>query len=236
MIGFDLSEEQRMVQETARQFAAEEIAPTLKEEEGRHEFRADRVAKMGELGFFSCALPEELGGSGMGFLESVLLAEQIGKVSASWRLPFNMQNLGPALTVARFGTEEQKQRYVPGWVAGTQLGFFAMTEPDTGSDVASMKTYARDVGDHWELHGAKTWISNAHVGDAGLLYAYTDREKKHRGISAFIIEPKTLENFSASPIHTKLGLHCAPTGEFAFHGTKIPKDAIIGKPGDGVGI
>jgi glutaryl-CoA dehydrogenase (non-decarboxylating) len=233
---FELSDEQRLVQETGRQFAQEEIAPTLQEEERAHEFRADRVAKMGALGFFSCALPEEYGGSGMGFVESVLLAEQIGRVSASWRLPFNMQNLGPALTVAKFGTKEQKEKYIPGWVEGTRLGFFAMTEPDTGSDVASMKTYAKDMGDCWELHGAKTWISNAHVGDAGLLYAYTDREKKHHGISAFILEPKTLENFSATPIHSKLGLHCAPTGEFAFQGTRIPKEAILGKPGDGFRI
>jgi len=233
---FDLTEQQQLVQETGRRFALDEIAPTLEEEEKRHEFRIDRVKKMGDLGFFSCSLPEELGGSGMGFVESVLLAEQIAKVSASWRLPFNMQNLGPALTVAKFGSEAQKKKYIPGWVAGTSLGFFAMTEPDTGSDVSSMKTYAKDLDDHWEIHGAKMWISNAHVGDAGLLYAYTDREKKHNGMSAFIIEPKTLENFSATAIETKLGLHCAPTGEFAFDGTKIPKDALLGKRGDGFKI
>jgi glutaryl-CoA dehydrogenase (non-decarboxylating) len=99
---FELNEEQKLVQDTARQFAQEDIAPTLVEEEKNHEFRLERVKKMGELGFFSCALPEELGGSGMGFFESVLMAEQIAKVSASWRLPFNMQNLGPAVTVAKF--------------------------------------------------------------------------------------------------------------------------------------
>src|SRR3990172_885939 len=174
-MNFDLTEEQRLIQDTARRFAAEEIAPTLDAEEAKHEFRADRVAKMGELGFFTCALPEELGGSGMGFMESVLIAEQIAKVSASWRIPFNMQNLGPALTVTKFGTEAQKKKYVPGWVAGTQLGFFAMTEANTGSDVASLETQAVDKGDHYEIFGSKIWISQAHVGDAGLLYAYTDK-------------------------------------------------------------
>jgi len=104
-MNFELTEEQRLIQDTAQRFAAEQIAPTLEEEERKHEFRADRVAKMGGLGFFSCALPEELGGSGMGFMESVLMSEQISRVSASWRLPFNMQNLGPALTVAKFGSE-----------------------------------------------------------------------------------------------------------------------------------
>ena len=235
-MNFDLTEEQRLTQDTARRFAAEEIAPTLEQEERRHEFRADRVAKMGGLGFFSCALPEELGGSGMGFMESVLMAEQIAKISASWRLPFNMQNLGPALTVAKFGTEAQKKKYIPGWVAGTQLGFFAMTEPNTGSDVASMKTYALDKGDHWEVHGNKMWISQAHVGDAGLLYAYTDREKGNKGITAFIIEPKRMKGCSARAIETKLGLHCAPTGEFVFDGMQVPKENVLGRPGDGFRI
>ena len=150
-MNFELNEEQQLIQDMAKRFAADEIAPTIEEEERQHAFKPERVAKMGELGFFSCALPEELGGSGMGFMESVLIAEQIAKISASWRLPFNMQNLGPALTVTKFGTPEQKKKYVPGWVAGTQLGFFAMTEPNTGSDVASMKTHAIDKGDHFEV-------------------------------------------------------------------------------------
>ncbi len=232
-MNFELTEEQRLIQDTAKRFAAEEIAPTLEQEEAKHEFRADRVAKMGGLGFFSCAVPEELGGSGMGFMESVLMAEQIGKVSASWRLPFNMQNLGPALTASKFGSEAQKKKYVPGWVAGTQLGFFAMTESNTGSDVASMKTHAIDRGDHWEVHGSKMWISQAHVGDAGLLYAYTDKAKGNKGITAFIIEPKKMKGCSARAIETKLGLKCAPTGEFVFDGMKVPKENVLGKPGEG---
>lgn len=232
-MNFELTEQQQLVQETARRFALEEIAPTLEDEEKTHEFRRERVAKMGELGFLSCALPEEVGGNGMGFLESVLMAEQIAKVSASWRLPFNMQNLGPPLSVARWGTEAQKEKYIPGWINGTKIGFFAITEPNSGSDVASMKTHAIDRGDHWELHGSKIWISNAHVGDAGLLYAYTDREKGNKGISCFILEPKGLEGCTARAIETKLGLHCAPTGEFVFDGAKIPKDALLGELNDG---
>jgi glutaryl-CoA dehydrogenase (non-decarboxylating) len=235
-MNFELSEDQRLIQDTARRFAAEQIAPTLAEEERKHEFRADRVAKMGELGFFSCALPEAYGGSGMGFVESVLMAEQIARVSASWRLPFNMQNLGPALTVNRFGTEAQKKKYIPGWVAGTQLGFFAMTESNTGSDVASMKTHALERGDHWEVHGSKMWISQAHVGDAGLLYAYTDKAAGNKGITAFIIEPKKMQGCTARAIETKLGLHCAPTGEFVFEGMKVPKENVLGKPGEGFRI
>jgi len=235
-MNFELTAEQQLIQDTARRFAAEEIAPSLEQEELKHEFRADRVAKMGSLGFFSCALPEEYGGSGMGFMESVLMAEQIARVSASWRLPFNMQNLGPALTVAKFGTPEQKTKYIGGWVAGTQLGFFAMTESNTGSDVASMKTHAIDRGDHWEVHGTKMWISQAHVGHAGLLYAYTDRSQGNRGMTAFIIEPKNMPGCTARAIETKLGLRCAPTGEFVFEGMKVPKENVLGKPGEGFRI
>ena len=235
-MNFELTAEQQLIQDTARRFATEEIAPTLEQEELKHEFRADRVAKMGSLGFFSCALPEEFGGSGMGFMESVLMAEQIARVSASWRLPFNMQNLGPALTVAKFGSPEQKRKYIAGWVAGTQLGFFAMTEPNTGSDVASMKTHAIDRGDHWEVHGTKMWISQAQVGDAGLLYAYTDRSAGNKGMTAFIIEPKNMPGCTARAIETKLGLRCAPTGEFVFEGMKLPKENVLGKPGEGFRI
>jgi len=230
---FELTEEQVLVQETARRFAEDEIAPTLEEEEKNHEFRQDRVAKMGELGFLSCVLPEDLGGNGMGFFESVLMAEQIAEVSASWRLPFNMQNLGAPLSVAKFGTDEQKEKYIPGWIEGTQMGFFAMTESNTGSDVSSMKTHAIDKGDHWELNGSKIWITNAHVGDAGLLYAYTDREKGNKGISCFIIEPKNTEGITTKPIETKLGLHCSPTGEFVFEAARIPKDALLGELNNG---
>ena len=235
-MNFELTDEQRLVQETAREFARNDIAPTLADEEKHHEFRLDRVARMGALGFFSCGVPEEYGGTGFGFMESVLMAEQVAKVSASWRLPFNMQNLGPALTVAKFGTDDQKQQFIPGWVDGSQIGFFGMTEPDSGSDVASMKTVARDMGDHWELTGSKIWVSNATQGDAGLLYVMTDPTKKHRGMSAFILQPKAVDDFVATDIETKLGLHCAPTGEMAFHGTKLPKEALLGRAGDGFKI
>jgi len=105
-----------------------------------------------------------------------------------------------------------------------------MTESNTGSDVASMKTHAIDRGDHWEVHGTKMWISQAHVGHAGLLYAYTDRSQGNRGMTAFIIEPKNMPGCTARAIETKLGLRCAPTGEFVFEGMKVPKENVLGKP------
>ena len=226
---FGLTEEQQMMQDAARNFAEKEILPTLQEDEADHRFRPELVKKMAALGFFGCALPEEFGGNGFGFLESVIIAEQIARVSGSWRLPFNMQNIGPAITVNKFGTQEQKQRFIPDWVSGDSLGFFAMTEPNTGSDVASMGTTATDRGDHWELNGQKMWISNAHVGDWGLVYAFTDKSKKHKGMTCFIVNLKGNEGIITAPIETKLGLHCAPTGEIAFNAARIAKESVLGE-------
>ncbi len=233
---FALTDEQKMMQEMAKDFAQKEILPTLKEDELNHTFRPELVKKMGDLGFFGCALPEEYGGNGCGFFESVLLAEQLATVSGSWRVPLNMQNIGPAVTVNRFGTKEQKETYIPDWVKGDSFGFFAITEPNSGSDVAGMGTTATDRGDHWELNGQKMWISNAHVGDWGLVYAFTDRTKKYKGMTCFIVNLKDNEGIVTAAIETKLGLHCSPTGEIAFTNAKIPKDSILGEIGQGFQI
>jgi glutaryl-CoA dehydrogenase (non-decarboxylating) len=233
---FGLTEEQKMLQDMARKFAEKEILPTLEDDEKNHRFRPELVKKMAELGFFGCAIPEEYGGNGFGFLESVIIAEQIAKVSASWRLPFNMQNLGPAITVNKFGTEEQKEKFIPDWINADSLGFFAITEPNSGSDVAGMTTTATDKGDYWELNGQKMWISNAQVGDWGLVYAFTDRSQKYKGMTCFVVNLKETEGCITNPIETKLGLHCAPTGEIVFDGAKIPKESVLGEVGDGFRI
>jgi glutaryl-CoA dehydrogenase (non-decarboxylating) len=233
---FGLSDEQRMMQEMAKDFATKEILPTLKEDEANHTFRPELVKKMAGLGFFGCALPEEYGGNGFGSLESVIISEQIAKVSGSWRLPFNMQNIGPAVTVNQFGSKAQKERFIPAWVNAESFGFFAITEPNSGSDVAGMGTTATDCGDHWELNGQKMWISNAHIGDWGLVYAYTDKSKKYKGMTCFIVNLKGNEGIVTAPIETKLGLHCAPTGEIAFCRAKIPKDSVLGEIGQGFQI
>ncbi|MGC8494800.1 MAG: acyl-CoA dehydrogenase family protein [Syntrophobacteraceae bacterium] len=233
---FLLTEEQRIVQDQARRFAEMEIRPIMEEDEKHHRFRPEIVKKMGEVGFFGCCLPEGYGGNGMGYMESVLITEQLARVSPSWRLPPNLQNIGPAVTVDKFGTAEQKGKYIPGWVSGENIGFFAISEPDTGSDVASISVMAREAGDHWVLNGQKMWISNAPVGDCGLVYACTDKSKKHRGISCFIVDLKNTAGITTRPIETKLGLHCSPTGEIIFEDAKVPKESMLGKPGDGFPI
>lgn len=233
---FSLNEEQRMIQDMAKKFAEKEIVPTLEEDLKNHTFRPEVVKKIGDSGFFGCGLPEEYGGNGLGILESVLIGEQLAKVNASWRLPLNMQNIGPSLTVNKFGTPEQKERFIPGWVSGESLGFFAITEPNTGSDVSSMRTTATDKGDHWEPNGSKMWISQAFYGDWGLLYAYTDREKKYKGMTCFIINLKETEGVTVKDITTKMGLANSPTGEIYFESAKIPKDSVLGQVGQGFNI
>lgn len=235
---FDLNEEQTAMREVAKEFAEKEIAPLIEEDEKEHRFRPELVKKMAELGFFGCVIPEEYGGNGAGHLASVIITEEIARVSASWGLPFNMQTMGPGLTVLTWGDEEQKRKYVPALVNADMLGCFAITEPDTGSDVASMQTYAVETADGFVLNGSKTWISNAQVADMGLVYAYTDKtaQPPHKGISCFIVDLKNNPGIQARAIETKLGLYCAPTGSITFEDAKIPKDALLGKKGDGFKI
>ena len=235
---FELNEEQIAMREVAKDFAEKEIAPFIEEDEKEHRFRPEIVKKMADLGFFGCVIPEEYGGNGAGHLASVVLTEEIARVSASWGLPFNTQTMGPGTTILNWGTEEQKKKYIPPLVNADLFGCFAITEPNTGSDVASMETYAVETDDGFVLNGAKTWISNAHVADIGIVFAYTDKkaEPKYRGISAFIVDLKNTPGIESRPIETKLGLFCAPTGEIIFEDAKIPKDALLGKKGGGFKI
>ena len=233
---FELSEEQIAMRDLARDFAEKEIAPIVEEDEKHHKFRPEIVKKMGELGFFGVVIPEEYGGTDLGLLSSVVITEEIAKVSASYGLPFNMQTIGPGLMLLKHGTEEQKRKYLPGLVSGDLLGWFAITEPGSGSDVAAMKTSATETDDGFVLNGQKTWISNAQVADVGLVYAYTDRAAKAKGMSCFVVELKKTPGITTVPIDSKVGLHSAPTGEIIFEDAKIPKSALLGERGDGFKI
>jgi len=233
-----LNEELQAMRDSARDFAEREIAPLVEKDEKEHKFRPEIVRKMAELGFFGCVIPEEYGGMGLpnGFLASCVITEEIARVSASYGLPFNLQMMGPSLTILKFGNDEQKKRYIPDFVSAKKFGCFAITEPNSGSDVASMRTYAKKDGDYYVLNGQKTWISGVPVADVGLVYAYTNKEAKHRGMSAFIVDLKETKGVTMTAIETKLGLHCAPTGEIVFEDARIPKEALLGKEGDGFKI
>ena len=188
---FALSEELEMLRAMARDFAAEKIAPFADKWDEEHYFPYEEVVKpMGELGFFGTVIPEEYGGNNMGWLAAMILTEEIARASSSLRVQINMQALGCAFTIIRYGTEAAKKKYIEKLVNAEYLGGFAITEFNAGSDVMSMKSIAEDKGDHWLLNGSKTWISNASVADVIIYYAYTDRSKGSRGLSAFIVELK----------------------------------------------
>ncbi|HEX9663317.1 MAG TPA: glutaryl-CoA dehydrogenase Acd [Candidatus Binatia bacterium] len=232
-MNFELSEELAEVQKLARDFAQRDIAPSAAEDDREHIFRKDLVTKMGNLGFFGCLIPEEYGGNGLGFLAHALISEEIARAHSAIRVYLNMQ-AGPAVTIYEFGNEEQKKKYLPGLLSGESIGLFAITEPDAGSDVAAMKTTARRDGKNYLLNGTKIWITNATVADAGVIFAYTDRSQKHRGMSAFYAELNQ-PGVTRRDLD-KLGAHSSPTGELTFDNFSVPAENLIGQEGDGFKI
>jgi glutaryl-CoA dehydrogenase (non-decarboxylating) len=230
---FELSEELIQVRDLAREFAEQEIAPTAAKDDKEKAFRGDLVRKMGELGFYGTMIPETYGGNGLGFLAMVLITEEIARVHSAMRVAINMQ-IGPALTLLQFGTEEQKKTFIPGLVSGETIGCFAITEPDAGSDVAALRTTATKDGDHYLLNGSKLWISNGPVTTGGLVYAYTDKAQKHRGMSAFYADWNQ-PGLSRRTLET-LGAHCSPLGELTFDNFRIPAANRLGNEGDGFKI
>ena len=232
-MNFELTEEQKMFRDTARRFAQERIAPLVDEDEKAHRFRPEIVREMGKMGFLGTTIEDKYGGTDVGWLAQQLMAMEIAKVSASWGLPFNMQTNGPAFTIQRWGTEAQKEKYIPGLVSGEMLGCFAMTEPGTGSDVASMRSLATKTDGGWLLNGQKTWISQVQFADVGLIFAYTDPEKKHRGMTCFLVDMKDNKGLETRPIEDKFGLFCSPTGEVFFEDVFIPDEAVLGEVNGG---
>ncbi len=230
---FELPEELAEVQKLARDFSEKEIAPTAAKDDREHLFRKDLVGKMGDLGFYGCLIPEQYGGNGLGFLAHTLISEEIARIHSAIRVYLNMQ-AGPAVTIYEFGNEEQKKKYLPGLLSGESIGLFAITEPDAGSDVAAMKTTARRDGNNYLLNGTKIWITNATVADAGVIFAYTDRSQKHRGMSAFYAELNR-PGVTRRDLD-KLGAHSSPTGELTFDNFSVPAANLIGQEGDGFKI
>ncbi len=232
---FSLTEEQEAMREMAKNFAEKKIAPTMEEDEKEHRFRREIVKEMAKLGFFGCIAPEKYGGNESGYLGATVMTEEIARVSPSWGLPFNLQMNSIQSVLLAFGTEAQRERWIPKLINADLLGCFAITEANSGSDVASMKSTAQEVEDGFILNGTKMWISGVPVADIGIVYAYTDRAAKHRGISAFIVDMHA-PGVTQKAIETKLGLHCAPTGEIVFDNVKLPKDSLVGQKGEGFKI
>ena len=235
-MNFKLSREHEMLRKAVREFAIKKIAPYADEWDANHYLPVKEVIKpMGELGFFGVTISEEYGGEGMGFLAAVIITEEIAKSSSSLRVQYNLLGLGCAHPIYKYGSEAVKKKYVPKLCSAEYLGGFAITEPNTGSDVLSIETTAEDKGDHWLLNGSKTWISNANQADIIICYAYTDRTKRSKGLSAFVVDLKNFNGITTTDLD-KLGSHSSPTGEIFFNNTEVPKENILGKPEDGTKI
>jgi len=232
---FFLTPEQEQVRETARRFAERDILPRVAEDDREARFPRDIIQRMGELGFFGSAFPKEYGGTEMGYLCHALICEEVSRVHSALRTPFNLQAMTCPATILQWGTDEQKERYVQKLISAQWMGMFGLTEPDAGSDVAGMKMTAIKKGDCYILNGTKTWISNATVFDAGIVFAKTTPEERHRGISCFIIE-KGIPGLSAKEIHPKLGHHAAPTGTLFFEDVELSEENLLGPANQGFKI
>jgi alkylation response protein AidB-like acyl-CoA dehydrogenase len=232
MIDFELTDEQQLIRETARDFADNEIAPRARENDREGKFDTEMVAKLGEMGFLGPILPEEYGGRGIDYRTYGLIVEEVGRADSSARTVVSVTTSLVGSAIARWGTEEQKQKFIPGLCSGEELGCFGLTEPDTGSDAASLKTRAEKIDGGWKITGQKQWISLGNHAAFALIFAQTDPEKGHKGLAAFLV-PTASDGFSSSEIHGKLGLHASDTAELALDGVEVGDDAMLGEVGEG---
>jgi alkylation response protein AidB-like acyl-CoA dehydrogenase len=229
---FDLTEEQKMIQDTIRKFADEEIAPVAAEYDKKGEFPREVFEKLAGLGFMGTPIPEEYGGAGFDYISHAIVAEEIGRADSSMRGTYSVQVSLVELPIFKFASEEQKKKYLPKLTSGEWIGCFGLTEPDAGSDPASMVTTAKEDGDNYVLNGQKTWITNAGIADVAIVYAKTDPDAGAKGITAFFVE-RGSDGFSTSDLHDKLGLRASNTGEIFLEDCRVPKENVLGEVNKG---
>jgi len=232
VIDFELTDEQRLVRETAREFADKEIIPVARENDRNARFDTDLVKKLGEMGYLGSIVSEEYGGRGIDYRTYALIVEEVGRGDSSARTVVSVQTSLVCSSIERWGTEEQKQRWLPRLCSGEALGCFGLTEPDTGSDAANLKTRATRDGDGWRISGQKQWISLGNYAEVALIFAQTDPEQGHRGLAAFLV-PTASDGFSSTEVHGKLGLRASDTAELALDDIAVGADALMGEVGDG---
>lgn len=235
--GFDfhLGETADMIRTSVREFTRQEIAPRASLIDRTDEFPMDLWSKMGNLGLLGMTVPEEDGGTGLGYLEHVIAMEEISRASASVGLSYGAHSNLCVNQIRLNGTNEQKKRYLPGLISGEDVGALAMSEPAAGSDVVSMKLRAEKKGDRYILNGSKMWITNGPDAQTLVVYAKTDPEAGKRGITAFIIE-KNFPGFSVAQKLDKLGMRGSHTGELVFEDCEVPEENILGGLGRGVNV
>ncbi len=232
---FDLTSEQQMIREMARDFAQKEVAPVAAELDQKAQFPSQNIRKMAELGLMGMMVPQEWGGAGMDTVCYVLALEEIAAACASTAVTMSVNNslyCGPLL---KFGTDDQKKRLLTPFARGERLGAYSLSEPGSGSDAAGMKTVAKKVGDKYILKGTKNFITNGPNADAIVVYASTDPAKKHKGISCFIVE-KNYPGFRIGKIEKKLGICASSTSELVLEDCEVPAKNLLGAEGEGFKI
>ncbi|HVJ55449.1 MAG TPA: isovaleryl-CoA dehydrogenase [Aliidongia sp.] len=234
-LNFDLGETADMLRDSVRSFAADEIAPRAAEIDRDNQFPMDLWRKLGDLGVLGVTVPEEYGGSGLGYLEHVVAMEEISRASASVGLSYGAHSNLCVNQIKLNGNEAQKRRYLPKLVAGEHVGALAMSEPGAGSDVVSMKLKADRRGDRWVLNGTKMWITNGPDADTLVVYAKTEPAAGSKGITAFIIE-RGFKGFSRAQKLDKLGMRGSNTCELVFEECEVPADNILGTLNQGVRV
>jgi glutaryl-CoA dehydrogenase (non-decarboxylating) len=234
-VDFSLTEEQRLIQETVRAFVDERVLPNAIENDINHHLDLGVIEGMAELGLLGIAVPEEYGGAGLDFVSEALACEEIERGEAAFRTLISVHVGLNSLSLLRYASEKQKQRWLAPQARGEKIACFGLTEPAAGSDVASMRSTARREGDVYVLNGQKNWISYATVADHALVFAKTDPSAKHRGISAFVLE-KGMQGFSARETENKLGVWAGSTGELFFENVEVPAENLIGEEGQGFEI
>jgi butyryl-CoA dehydrogenase len=234
-MNFQLSEEQELLLRTARDFATAEVLPRAAEIDREHRHPTELVARMAELGFLGIAVPDQYGGAGMDNLGYALAMEEVSRACASTGVIMSVQNSLVCDPIMRYGTEEQKQRYLVPLASGKLLGCFALSEPEAGSDAAAQTTIARRDGDGWILAGVKNWITNGPVADVCVLFAMSDKSKGHRGISAFIV-PMDTAGVRCGPPDDKLGIRGSKSCQIFLDDARLPGDALLGVEGKGFNV
>jgi alkylation response protein AidB-like acyl-CoA dehydrogenase len=229
---FEFSEEQLMIRQAARDFAQTELKPGVIERDEHQKFPAEQIKKLGELGFLGMMVSPEYGGSGMDAVSYVLVMEELSKIDASASVVVSVNNSLVCYGLEKYGTEEQKQKYLVPLASGQKLGAFCLSEPEAGSDATSQRTTAADMGDHYLLNGTKNWITNGGSASTYLVIAQTHPEKKHHGINVLIVEKGT-PGFTVGPKENKLGIRGSDTHSLMFTDVKVPKENRIGEDGFG---
>jgi len=234
-VQYDLTEEQRLIQQTARDFSDREIAPVADAHNREGRFPVEIVKKLGDLGFLGMLIPEEYGGSNMGNFALALVLEEINRVCASTGVTVSVHNSLVSGPITRWGSDELKRKYLPRLATGEILGAYALSEPDSGSDAASLSTMAVRDGGEYVINGSKSWITTGREADVFIVMTRTDPKQRSRGITAFILE-RGLKGFTIGRKEEKLGLHASSTVQLFFQDVRVPVHQMLGKEGSGFNI